>query len=360
MSATTREKHEMHDIAVTQIYASESDGAEIVFECNGKRIAVSLFASHSSQDCHKGQHQHPIEDHLIDLLGQAVTDDFGGEHDDIVDEVLDVIFDAGKPLFAQGPPLPAPGPSHQLLHSLLYPETLNFRLETIDSKPRIIPINPDEAYADFEPQSDWDIDSEFHIDGDLPQYSSREIRVLETFVGTGAVSRVLVNSQEMLCKARRTGLLDPSLERELASLQKVEKACSSASRSIRVPRLLGYVKHAEDEHIIGLLREWIPFGVLGGRLRDIRVSTVPRERREKWAAQVRETVDQLHEIGVVWGDGKTSNVIIDKDDDVWLIDFGGGWTEGWVDEELADTVEGDEQAVRNIVKFLGVEKASCL
>jgi tRNA A-37 threonylcarbamoyl transferase component Bud32 len=67
-------------------------------------------------------------------------------------------------------------------------------------------------------------------------------------------------------------------------------------------------------------------------------------------------VDQLHEIGVVWGDGKAGNVIIDNDDIAWLIDFGGGWTEGWVDEELADTVEGDEQAVRNIIKFLDIGK----
>jgi serine/threonine protein kinase len=69
MSATAREKHETNDIAVIQIHAGQSHGAEIVFECNGKRIAVSLSTTQSSQDCHKGQHKHPIEDHLIHLLG---------------------------------------------------------------------------------------------------------------------------------------------------------------------------------------------------------------------------------------------------------------------------------------------------
>ncbi|KAI1099213.1 hypothetical protein F4804DRAFT_349567 [Jackrogersella minutella] len=120
---------------------------------------------------------------------------------------------------------------------------------------------------------------------------------------------------------------------------------------------LKYLRPSDvNKCIIIILREWIPLGILGGRLRYIHVSTIPRERREKWAAQIRETVDQLHDIGVVWGDGKTSNVIIDNNDDAWLIDFGGGWTEGWVDEELDDTVEGDEQVVRNIVKFLDVER----
>ena len=30
------------------------------------------------------------------------------------------------------------------------------------------------------------------------------------------------------------------------------------------------------------------------------------------SAQIRETVDQLHQVGVVWGDGKAANVISTK------------------------------------------------
>ena len=45
---------------------------------------------------------------------------------------------------------------------------------------------------------------------------------------------------------------------------------------------------------------------------------------------------------------KASNAIIDTEDDVWLVDFGGGWTEGWADGKLASTVERNEQAVRRI------------
>ncbi len=58
-------------------------------------------------------------------------------------------------------------------------------------------------------------------------------------------------------------------------------------------------------------------------------------------------------MGVVWGDGKASNVVVDEKDDAWLTDFG-GYTEGWVDKELADTVEGDEQAVKKIIEFLNI------
>ena len=56
---------------------------------------------------------------------------------------------------------------------------------------------------------------------------------------------------------------------------------------------------------------------------------------------------------MVWGDAKSSSIIIDKQDKAWLIDFGGGFTDGWVDEELVETTEGDEQALAKIVELLG-------
>ena len=56
------------------------------------------------------------------------------------------------------------------------------------------------------------------------------------------------------------------------------------------------------------------------------------------------TLNRLHQIGVTWGDRKASYVIIDKEDNAWLIDFAGGFTEGWVDRELVNTVEGDKQS----------------
>ncbi|KAK4452212.1 hypothetical protein QBC34DRAFT_321442, partial [Podospora aff. communis PSN243] len=337
-------EEEMDRIAVTQIDAGRDDYGDIAFEFNGKRIAVSVLPGPSSQD---------IEGHLIRLLTKATTAD-GDEYEDLLDEILDIILDAGKAVFRRvAPPSTAPSPCGQDLHSLLYPETFHFRLKSVDNKPTIVPIPEKDAYAAEFP-FDQKVESDFQIDNELPQYSSREIQVLETFVGSGVVSRVLVKDQEMLCKARNSGLLDGSLERELSSLQTI-KALSKGSTSIRIPRLIAYIKHAENGHIIGLLREWIPSGIRGGRLKEVCTFTTDKKRREKWATQIRETVDHLHGIGLVWGDGNPSNVIIDSNDDAWLIDLAGGWTGGWVDEEIAGTREGDEQAVGNIFKYLGVE-----
>ncbi|KAK2668010.1 hypothetical protein RAB80_017201 [Fusarium oxysporum f. sp. vasinfectum] len=54
-------------------------------------------------------------------------------------------------------------------------------------------------------------------------------------------------------------------------------------------------------------------------------------------------VHWLHEEGIVWGDAKPDNVLIDKDENAWIIDFGGSYTPGWVDEDKAETFEGDYQ-----------------
>ncbi|OQV10981.1 Protein kinase domain-containing protein [Cladophialophora immunda] len=363
MSVTITEKHGANEISVVQIHGGDGDGAEIVLELNGKFIAVSIFPNHSTHNDHNGECENLAEGHLIDLLSRAATDCFGDddddddEYDNIINRVLDIILSAGGPIFTEVAPSPTLGLSTQTLYSLLHPETVHFRFKTEHGKQLLVPIKASEAYASSELQPDDNIDSDFLINGELPVYSSREIYILEAFVGRGAVSRVLVDGQEMLCKAHATGLFDLNLQQELTTLLKIEKSLSTTSRTIQVPRLCGYVEDAERGCIVGLLRQWIPPAAFGGKLGRINITTISRGRREKWATQIRETVDQLHEIGVIWGDGKASNIIIDDQDNAWLIDFGGGWTEGWVDKEVADTVEGDEQAVNSIVNFLGVGRA---
>ncbi|KID94665.1 Protein kinase-like domain protein, partial [Metarhizium majus ARSEF 297] len=345
---------EFDDIRVVHINAGNDEGADITIEINSKRITVSLFASPSWQDEGNSQLGTPIEDQLIQLLNQAVTA-ADEDYDDLINRALDTILDIGGPAFSKvAPPMcdSSQGTSPDL-HSHLYPDALDFRLQTIDGKVAIFQINPDEAISLPDAAPNPRFPTVFQPDSPLPFYSSKAIFVEHVFVsGNGTVSQVQVDGQTMLCKARRTGLQDPGLELELMNLQKIWKYNLSSDSTIRVPKLRGYVKHAYSGAIIGLLRDWVPSGSHGNTLRDIDVCAVSPDLRRRWAAQIRQTVSRLHAIGVVWGDGKASNVIVDKYDDVWLIDLGGGWSRGWVDEELADTEEGDDQAVARIVKFL--------
>lgn len=63
--------------------------------------------------------------------------------------------------------------------------------------------------------------------------------------------------------------------------------------------------------------------------------------KRKCVDQVQDISLKLHEAGIVWGDAKLDNVLVDKNGDACIIDFGGGYTRGYVDKEKAGTVEGD-------------------
>ena len=57
-----------------------------------------------------------------------------------------------------------------------------------------------------------------------------------------------------------------------------------------------------------------------------------------WTGQIRSAIDGE---GFVWGDAKAENVLIREEGDVVLVDFGGGFTPGWVEQQNSDTVQGD-------------------
>ncbi|KAK1948708.1 hypothetical protein LY78DRAFT_39560, partial [Colletotrichum sublineola] len=56
--------------------------------------------------------------------------------------------------------------------------------------------------------------------------------------------------------------------------------------------------------------------------------------------------------GIIWGDVKAENVLIDREDNAWIIDFGGSYTPGWVDKEKAGTLAGDAQGLAKILDIL--------
>ncbi|CAG8982699.1 hypothetical protein HYALB_00000980 [Hymenoscyphus albidus] len=76
------------------------------------------------------------------------------------------------------------------------------------------------------------------------------------------------------------------------------------------------------------------------------------EHRRSWADELLGLVVELHKAGLVWGDAKPHNVLVDRQDRLWLIDFDGGYTHGWVDEVKKETKEGDLQGVERIKEWL--------
>lgn len=123
-----------------------------------------------------------------------------------------------------------------------------------------------------------------------------------------------------------------------------------------VPRLIGVVKAEGSDYLLGFLTSYIGNGTDGYKSVD-KYATRPEishELKMRWAVQATFTLKLLHEAGIVWGDAKADNLLLDENNDAWLIDFGGSFTEGWVDKEKADTLEGDIQGMGKTLDLLGV------
>jgi serine/threonine protein kinase len=137
-----------------------------------------------------------------------------------------------------------------------------------------------------------------------------------------------------------------SLQNELSTYGKVDRAQLDNKR--RISRLHGLVRNS-DGVTFSLLLTYIDCKRV--TLSCAVKSRTEDSRRERWAAQIQEAVGQLHDAGIVWGDAKPDNILIDVNEDAWLIDFGGGYTEGWVPKNLGGTMEGDRIALEKILEY---------
>lgn len=143
-------------------------------------------------------------------------------------------------------------------------------------------------------------------------------------------------------------------KREIDILHRIEEI--ELHKTMNVPRLEGLVTFDDVEptktgqkRIMGILLTEIPSPTpLTMKLDE----KVPQEKRDAWAKEVDRIKDLLHKHEIVWGDAKADNFMVDKDDKLWIIDFGGSYTEGWVDAELNETEEGDDMGIEKIVSAL--------
>lgn len=326
-------------------------------EKSNERIAISLFKSNTTEQQMNGgpQNAHPI-DHTVELLARSMDAENEDEADALQDEALEVIYAVASSLDQDNGESEESiqVPKEVVLQNLLFPKTSFYRVEEVAGELIMVPISPDEAYGYNEGQDQdmTELGDEVYIDTSLPSYLPEQVKVIEQLVcGGGMVCLAQVNGYQVLCKARHDGLRDYNLKREIDCLQKISHEFLDR---VPIPRLLGYVKHPRSGAILGFLREWVPSK---DDLKDLKGAGFPnflKEIRQKVGRQIKETVEILHEIEFIWGDAKPSNVVIDLNNDAWLIDFGGGWSEGWADENLQNTLEGDQQAVMRNLGFLDI------
>ena len=199
-------------------------------------------------------------------------------------------------------------------------------------------------------------------------YSSRQIRLLPSSVSKddprllGPEKVSVADKDDKVYFFKRFGGFRGATFRELDTYERIRQALAP---SLRICRLHGLVVDSDEtsapsstrpgQRLVGLLLTFIEtnaptwMGTLSSRLRRGDCSA---ETRSRWVGELEEWADAFDEASIVWGDVKRENILVDKEDNIWAIDFGGGYTRGCVDKALCETREGDRQGVDRIKSFL--------
>ncbi|KJZ71834.1 hypothetical protein HIM_08762 [Hirsutella minnesotensis 3608] len=233
--------------------------------------------------------------------------------------------------------------SNVTLHDYLSSESFECELSSMNDMLEPRPVILRERMDDWESSfgsSPWKTTlpsfhpSQINIIGDDPRYILDE-----------DPTRLYVDGQALFFKS-----FDPVGEEigkgEVAKHEQISRA--NLRSHIRTCRAYGVVLDDSCRPLGILLHRIDEDTTLTGALSPV----TPEHTKRRWASQLRESLQALHQAGIIWGDAKPDNVIIDRQGDAWIIDFGGGHTTGWVDENKAGTVEGDLQGLGNILKFL--------
>jgi hypothetical protein len=310
--------------------------------CNGKRLVIRLFAEFFDESP-------PLRERYLFFLRVAEEFELDGF---TVDDFYDWVLEPFLPLIrGLSPP---DGGAVPTLQDFFFAETRLFTLRAVAGRLEPFPYTTREGDDD---EGDYAIGYGVRLPNELCSRwqlllpSELEIcaeRAEKTLSRPPKRVRPVGTSGIFFLKLVRPGDKG-STKRELNNYEKIDEA--QLEEELRISRLHGLVR-SDTGLIFGLLLTDI----------DCRASTLacaakpgaPISMRRKWAAQVKSAVEGLHAAGIIWGDVKAENVLIDADKEAWVVDFGGGYTEGWIDKELAGTVAGDLQGLSKIISFLGV------
>ena len=315
---------------------------EITLVCNNVRFIVLL----SRRPLPRSDHFTSIEERYLKRLDGALASKDPFEMDVAIEEISGFVATHCQSVFQEFASVAGNKSQTLDLDSCLNPKTFRLQLVTVEGELQIIRCNGNGIIHSTFPGPHLRINS---ADLNLPRFPPKQVKVLEKYKGA-SIMKVSAHGQVMCCKVvdNRTRL---AIDREFRCLQQISAA--RVGTPLRVPRLCGVIGSGNDS-VSGILMTNITPNLETPRLGLIDINTVAASRKKKWAAQIKGTIKKIHDIGVVWGDAKADNILIDRNDDIWVIDFGGGWTENWVHPDLANSVEGDLHGLKGILRFLGV------
>lgn len=181
----------------------------------------------------------------------------------------------------------------------------------------------------------------------ITRFAANKISLDDHDPSRGVQGRVPTSEGRFMYFKPREAGREKQFDRELRILNDIKRK-RLVNGEIKLPDLQGIVVTGEVEEIcIGLLIDMIPASSFGIDLLSPECWT-QGELHKKWEQQVTATVEVVHAHDIIWGDVNAGNVVIDEALDAWVIDLGGMNNPEFVDDDKAETVEGDWQGVRRL------------
>jgi hypothetical protein len=346
------------------------DAARLNYLYNGSQFSVLACPKDTPQCKGLGQSDvGKILKEMNDLSWGEWSDEKDMRIEALEKELAALIGDACFPMMQELAPFPIPEP--RTLQERIYPPTYSLRVFAEDGRLTSQILTDFEFPAKYPPISEAKL-QEIGLDDTLPVFDSSQI-VLGPRL-QALVWKVTIDGEDMICKVA-IDVFGESVSEELETYLKIRNV--GTIDGLRVPELKGAPMYFQiitftADIISGIIRSHagvigIVLGEIPHKHHNLRVllhlveeGTVPETEattslRLKWAEQIRYSLAQLHQLGILWRDVKTDNVLIDENNDAVLLDFGGGNTLGWVDEDKYGTMEGEQQGLQKIMKALGVE-----
>ena len=313
-------------------FSNKDTNSELVLMCNYQRFIIHLFEENFT-------HSESLRNKYLFFLNVAENYELDGHtvedfHDWIAEPLLPVLRDL--PEAATG----------RTLHDFLFPETHRYTISADGDQLTAVRLRRNQdtdpifgVEVSEDACTSWPFldprQLQIHAEAQDPRPSSSTPSMIRLHDGSFAFLKLARPGDKR------------SLMNEIDTYRRIQDA--SLDETLNIPRLLGIVRN-EERQVFGLLLSYI-----NCRRTTLHCASKPgtqRHLKQKWALQITRLLDKLHEADVVWGDVKPDNVLIDRDENAWLIDFGGGYTEGWVPKELAGSLQGDSEGLKKLLDFI--------
>ncbi|KAI5465123.1 hypothetical protein BGZ63DRAFT_379387 [Mariannaea sp. PMI_226] len=315
-------------------FSDRNTNSELVIMCKNRRFIIHLFADNFSQSI-------LLKKQYLFFLEVAENFELDGY---TVEDFYDWIVEPLLPILRELPESDV----GLTLDDFFSPETHIYTLKAHGDKVAAIPFDREKTPAPV-----FGVCLPDNIYTLWPLFEPREIQVCEESRLFGppsnTPSKVLLKDGSIaFLKLIRSGDKH-SIINEVDKYRTIRDA--HLDESLRISRLLGLVRYGRSQ-VLGLLLTYIDCG--RQTLHCAVKPETPKHLRQQWVTQIHDISNKLHNAGIAWGDAKPDNILIDHDNNAWLIDFGGGYTDGWVPKELAGSIEGDRKALKKITEFIGI------